>query len=111
LLYFEIVSTCALIIGIIVANIIRPGNGVVSKIAADASKLASYQKAAADMHWLDFLTHIIHPIYLMPLHRRHLQVCLSPSFWLCPEHAGRNGQPVTSLFETLSKVFFGIMRM
>src|SRR5579872_2919195 len=33
LLYFEIVSTCALVIGMIVANILRPGDGFVSKIA------------------------------------------------------------------------------
>src|ERR1700679_1656765 len=39
LLYFEIVSTCALIIGVIVANVIRPGDGFVSKIAADTTKL------------------------------------------------------------------------
>src|ERR1017187_6890536 len=55
LLYFEIVSTCALIIGVIVANVVRPGDGFVSKIAADASKVAVYQKAAADMHWVDFI--------------------------------------------------------
>src|ERR1700733_9898797 len=59
LLYFEIVSTCALIIGVIVANILRPGDGFVSDIAADHSKLAVYQKAAADMHWIDFIVHIV----------------------------------------------------
>src|SRR5882762_6606249 len=59
LLYFEIVTTFALIIGVAVANLIKPGEGFVSTIKADASKLAVYQKAAAEMHWGDFITHIV----------------------------------------------------
>src|SRR6202012_5282965 len=58
LLYFEIVTSFALIIGVTVANIIRPGDGVVAH-GADAAKLVTYQKAAADMHWVDFITHIV----------------------------------------------------
>jgi aerobic C4-dicarboxylate transport protein len=59
LLYFEILSTLALIIGVIVANVIRPGDGFVAHATADTSKLAVYQKAAADMNWVDFITHIV----------------------------------------------------
>jgi aerobic C4-dicarboxylate transport protein len=59
LLYFEIVSTLALIIGVIVANVLKPGEGFVSKVAADTSKLAVYQKAAAEMHWGDFIANIV----------------------------------------------------
>src|ERR1700761_1694411 len=40
LLYFEIVSSLALVIGIVVANVIRPGDGVVAH-GADATKLAT----------------------------------------------------------------------
>jgi len=113
LLYFEIVSTCALIIGIIVANIIRPGDGVVSKIAADTSKLASYQKAAADMHWIDFLTHIIPSNIFNAFSTGDILQVLFVAilFGFALSMLGETGQPVTSLFETLSKVFFGIMRM
>ena len=38
LIYFEVVTTAALIIGIIMANIIRPGDGVTSKATGDVSK-------------------------------------------------------------------------
>src|SRR6201996_6552818 len=51
LLYFEIVTTFALVIGVAVANIVRPGDGFVSTVKADTSKLEVYQKAAAEMHW------------------------------------------------------------
>src|SRR3569833_304338 len=43
LLYFEIVTTFALIIGVTVANLVKPGVGFVSHIAADNAKLAVYQ--------------------------------------------------------------------
>ncbi|AQG79091.1 cation:dicarboxylate symporter family transporter [Spirosoma montaniterrae] len=52
ILYFEIVTTLALLIGILVANIIRPGDGVVAKqSSADISK---YTKGAAEFSWLNF---------------------------------------------------------
>jgi aerobic C4-dicarboxylate transport protein len=53
LLYFEVVTTVALLIGIIVANVIRPGDGVSTEgITGDISK---YTKSAAEFSWLKFL--------------------------------------------------------
>lgn len=53
LLYFEIVTTFALIIGILVANIIRPGDGVTTEgVTGDISK---YTKSAAEFSWWKFL--------------------------------------------------------
>jgi len=113
LLYFEIVSTAALIIGMIVANILRPGDGFVSKIAADSSKLVVYQKAAADMHWMDFLTNIIPSnIFAAFAQNDILQILFfAILFGFALSHLGEDGQTVISLFEKLSKVFFRIMYM
>jgi aerobic C4-dicarboxylate transport protein len=53
LLYFEVVTTVALLIGVVVANIIRPGDGVNGANAnGDISK---YTKSAADFSWWKFL--------------------------------------------------------
>jgi aerobic C4-dicarboxylate transport protein len=53
LLYFEVVTTVALLIGVVVANIIRPGDGVnASGVKGDISK---YTKSAADFSWWKFL--------------------------------------------------------
>ncbi len=53
LLYFEVVTTVALIIGIVVANIIRPGDGVTTEgVKGDISK---YTQSAAEFSWLKFL--------------------------------------------------------
>ncbi len=53
LIYFEVVTTIALIIGVVVANIIRPGDGVVTDtlLGGDISK---YTKNAVDFSWAKF---------------------------------------------------------
>jgi aerobic C4-dicarboxylate transport protein len=113
LLYFEIVSTCALVIGMLVANILRPGDGFISKIAADSSKLAVYQKAAADMHWTDFLTNIIPPNIFEAFAKGDILQILffAILFGFALSHLGETGQNVIGLFENLSKVFFKIMHI
>lgn len=53
LIYFEIVTTIALIIGIVVANIIRPGDGVTTEgVTGDISK---YTQSASEFSWWKFL--------------------------------------------------------
>lgn len=52
LIYFEVVTTAALIIGIIMANIIRPGDGVTSKATGDVSK---FTRSATEFSWWKFL--------------------------------------------------------
>jgi aerobic C4-dicarboxylate transport protein len=113
LLYFEIVSTFALLVGVVVANLVRPGDGFVSKVAADHTKLAAYQKAAADMHWSDFIAKII-PSNIFDSFARGdiLQILFfAILFGFGLSFMGEDGQQVVSLFEKLSKVFFNIMRM
>jgi len=113
LLYFEIVSTFALIIGIIVANAVRPGDGFVNKVAADASKLADYQKAAANMHWVDFITHIVPPNVFDAFAKGDILQILffAILFGFGLSRMGETGQSVIGLFEKLSKVFFNIMHI
>jgi len=110
LLYFELVTSFALIIGIVVANVIRPGDGVVAH-GADAAKLATYQKAAADMHWVDFFTHII-PANAFDAFAKGdiLQILFfAVLFGFGLSRLGEAGHQVISLFDKLSKVFFNIM--
>jgi aerobic C4-dicarboxylate transport protein len=56
LLYFELVTTLALVIGILVANIIRPGDGVdTSQLKSDPTKVAEYMQKSGNMSMLQFL--------------------------------------------------------
>ncbi|HEY8930161.1 MAG TPA: C4-dicarboxylate transporter DctA [Mucilaginibacter sp.] len=113
LLYFEIVSTFALVIGIIVANVVRPGDGFVNHTVADTAKLATYQKAAAEMHWVDFITHVI-PSNIFDSFAKGdiLQILFfAILFGFGLSKMGDAGQTVISLFDKISKVFFNIMHM
>ena len=58
LLYFEIVSTFALVIGLAVGNLVRPGAGFGGAMA-DAQAVASYAKQAETQKSVDFFLHII----------------------------------------------------
>ena len=54
ILYFEIVTTLALIIGIIVANLIQPGSGVNTK-AVSGGDISNYTRGASSFSWWQFL--------------------------------------------------------
>ncbi len=58
IIYFEIVSTFALILGLFVANFIRPGNGVVLNERA-SDKVAEYVSKGQEMNWAEFFAHIV----------------------------------------------------
>ena len=57
LVYFEIVSTFALVLGLLVANILQPGAGFGGK--PDANAVASFAKQAGEMKSVDFILNII----------------------------------------------------
>jgi len=113
LLYFEIVTTFALVIGVAVANFIKPGDGFVSHIAADTSKLAVYQKAAAEMHWGDFIAHIVPPNVFDAFDKGDILQILffAILFGFGLSRMGDSGHMVTNFFEKISKVFFNIMHI
>src|SRR5882757_6639042 len=61
ILYFEIVTTFALIIGLVMANVIQPGAGVDhSHIdAANVANAAQYTDQAKALNWGEFFSHIV----------------------------------------------------
>jgi aerobic C4-dicarboxylate transport protein len=58
LVYFEVVSTFALVIGLVVGNLVRPGAGFGGAMA-DAQKVATYAEQAKAQKSVDFFLHII----------------------------------------------------
>lgn len=58
ILYFEIVSTIALLIGLVVGTFIQPGKGVVLA-TTNKDKVAAYVDQGKEMNWVDFFTHIV----------------------------------------------------
>ncbi|WP_082129783.1 dicarboxylate/amino acid:cation symporter [Aneurinibacillus tyrosinisolvens] len=112
LLYFEIVSTFALAIGILFANVFHPGTGVNGHAAhGDISK---YTKAAEEGHGaMDFIMKIIPDSFVGALTEGELLPVLfiAVLFGCALAGLGQRGKGILDLFEKLSDVFFRIVNI
>ncbi len=60
LIYFEVVSTIALVIGLVVVTVLQPGGGVgFDPATADVSSVAAYTTASQHLSTVDFLLNVI----------------------------------------------------
>ncbi len=114
LLYFEVVTTIALVIGLVVANVFAPGAGFHADPATlDAKGLARYTTAAGQMSTVDFLLHLIPKTFVSAFAEGEiLQVLLlAVLFGLALGQLGDHGRPILNLLNELARVFFGIVSM
>ncbi|MEJ1097258.1 MULTISPECIES: dicarboxylate/amino acid:cation symporter [unclassified Pseudoxanthomonas] len=113
ILYFEVVSTFALGIGLLVVNLWRPGAGFnVDPATLDASAVAKYAEKAQDQSTVDFLLHIIPKTFTEAFTGNGdlLQVLLLAClFGFALMAVGEKAKPVMGLFESISQVFFRMM--
>ena len=112
LIYFELVTTLALIIGLVVANIFTPGAGVHANVASlDAASVSAYTKAAAQLSTVDWLLHIIPNTFVGAFVDgdilQVLLVALLAGFALA--RLGEQAQPITNLLHEAAKMFFSIV--
>jgi aerobic C4-dicarboxylate transport protein len=114
LLYFEIVSTVALFIGLVVGNVAHPGSGFnVSTANLDAKAVADYAGQAKAQSITDFLLHII-PTTVVDAFARGdiLQVVfVAILFGLALSALGDRGKPLVTLLDSLTQTVFGIVNM
>jgi len=114
LLYFEVVTTFALAIGLIVVNVIRPGEGMNVQVSADkAAAVAKYATAAKEHGALDFVFSIVPENVTDAFVKGDLLQILffSVLFGIALAAMGERGKPVEQFLERLSGAFFGIIRM
>ncbi|WP_379083898.1 dicarboxylate/amino acid:cation symporter [Pedobacter sp. UC225_65] len=112
LLYFEIVTTLAIAIGLFVANILKPGVGV--KVPeGDVAKIATYTAQAGEINWLEFIAHIIPKnIFEAFTKGEILQILFfAILFGYGLSKLGEKGQSLLSTFDKISKVLFNIMKV
>ena len=113
LLYFEIVSTVALAIGITVANLIRPGAGFNADAAAlDARAVADYARQATTQTTTDFILRIIPTTFFNAFTGSGdlLQVLfVAVLFGYAMTHLGERARSVHAFLETCSHIFFTMM--
>lgn len=114
LLYFEIVSTIALIIGLIIVNVVQPGAGMnVDPATLDAKAVAVYAEQAKDQGIVAFLLDVIPSSVIGAFASGNiLQVLLfAVLFGFALHRLGSKGQLIFNVIESFSQVIFGIINM
>lgn len=114
LIYFEVVSTFALIIGLLVANLIRPGDGFNANLASiDTSVIAQYTTKAHRPTTVEFLMNIIPDTFVSAFAQGNiLQVLLvAVLFGFALTISGEKGKPVLQFVDDVSSVIFSVVNL
>jgi aerobic C4-dicarboxylate transport protein len=114
LLYFEVVSTVALVIGLIVGNLVQPGAGfAVDAAKLDAKAVAEYAGAAKAQTVTDFLLNIIPSTVTDAFAKGNiLQVLLvALLFGFALSMAGPRVKPLLDVFTALTHGVFGVINI
>ena len=112
LVYFEVVSTLALVIGLVVVNLLRPGDGFNLDVQTlDAKVSQSYLTKAHSTDKVDFLLNIIPSSFLGAFTSGDLLQVLFIAILtaLAITFLPQRGQAVLHVVEEGGKLFFGVM--
>ena len=109
LVYFEIVSTFALALGLIVGNVLRPGAGFQGQ--SNAAAVAGYAKQASEMKSVDFVLHVIPDTVVGAFAQGEiLQVLLfAILFGFALMALGERGHTVRSFIDDVAHAIFGVI--
>src|ERR1700680_4638772 len=114
LLYFEIVSTLALLMGLVVGNVVRPGSGFnVNPASLDAKAVADYAGQAKTQSVTDFLMHII-PTTVVDAFAKGdiLEVLLvALLFGFALSAIGPRCKPLVDVIDALTHAVFGVVNI
>ena len=114
LIYFEVMTTIALAVGLIAVNLLKPGVGMhVDPTTIDASAISAYTKAAHDQTVVGYLSHIIPSTMAGAfVDGDILQVLLiSIVFAFALQSLGAWGKPVLDVIDVGSHVLFNMVRI
>jgi aerobic C4-dicarboxylate transport protein len=114
LLYFEIVSTLALVVGFVVGNVVHPGAGFnVNASTLDARAVADYAGQAKAQSVTEFLMHIIPTTVVDAFAKGDILevVFVSILFGFAVSAAGEHAQPLVTMLEALTKVVFRMVNI
>ncbi len=114
LLYFEVVSTLALLLGLIVGNVVRPGAAFnINAATLDAKAVAEYAGQAKAQTIPDFLLHIIPNTVVDAFAKGDiLQVVLiSILFGVALSAMGDRCKPLITFIDSLTQAVFGVVNI
>jgi len=114
LVYFEIVSTIALLIGLVVGNVVRPGSGFNVNVATlDAKAVADYAGQAKTQSVTEFLMHIIPTTVFDAFAKGDILevVFVALLFGFALSAAGARAKPAVELVDSLTLVVFRVVNI
>ena len=109
LLYFEVVSTIALLIGLLVGNVVRPGAGFNVNVATlDTKAVSDYAGQAKAQGVIEFLMHIIPTTVIDAFAKGDILevVFIALLFGFALSAAGPRAKPLVDLVDSLTQVVF-----
>lgn len=113
-LYFEVVTTLAMVIGIVIANLVQPGAGVSQEITQKSSvQVEQYAEQAKNMNWGEFFAHIV-PSNIFDAFAKGdiLQVLFfSILFAVGLTWLKHEGHGIARNFDSINKVLFNILKI
>jgi aerobic C4-dicarboxylate transport protein len=114
LVYFEVISTFALVIGIAAAYLLHPGAGFnIDPATLDPKIAASYVGKAHDMKVIDYVMNMVPVSFFAPLANGDILQTLVIAIFtgvVCVR-LGDTGARIGHVLETVSKIFFGIIHI
>ncbi len=111
LLYFELVTTLALIIGLIAGNLIKPGFGVDTSAVSANSNINAVGNAG--INWEEFIVHIVPSNVVESFAKGDIIQILffGVLFAVALAKMGTTGTSVVKGFEKINKILFNILHM
>ncbi len=114
LIYFEVVCTIALLIGLVVGNVVRPGSGFNVNVATlDAKAVADYAGHAKAQNVTEFLIHIIPTTVFDAFAKGDILevVFVALLFGFALSAAGTRAKPLVDLIDSITQVVFEVTKV
>lgn len=112
LLYFEVVSSLALLIGLIVGNAVHPGSGFnINPATLDAKAVAEYAGQAKSQSVAEFIIHIIPNTIVDAFSKGDILQVLFVSllFGFALSAVGPRSKPVVDFLDSFTRAVFGVV--
>ena len=112
LIYFEVVTSLALLIGLIVANVVKPGQGIPPQHLPPAD-LTGFTSGGGKMDWGEFISHIV-PSNIIDAFAKGdiIQILFfGILFSIGLKQLGTAGQSLIGTFEKINKVLFNVLKI
>ena len=114
IIYFELVSTLALLVGLAVGNLLQPGAGLhIDPASLDEKAVASYVTSAKSLTIVDFLMKMIPANMVGAVAQGDLLpvLVMSVLFGFALIHMGERGQRLVLVIDDFTHALFGIVRI